>query len=167
MERRRLLALVAGALGIGLIGYAFFTDESDEERVRGVLSRFARAISIDAEQTNPLARLGFVKGEFKEIVDSDIRVSVPELTSLKRGRTSLAEVAVQTGQYFRAATVEFSNCDIEVGNVGAKADCVGHLDAVERGGQVRKDERTVHFELRQDAGAWVIQSIIVSEAAEP
>lgn len=166
MERRRLLALVAGALGIGLIGYAFLTDESDEERVRGVLSRFARAVSVEADQTNPILRLAHVNGEFKEIVDPNVRVSVPELTSLKQGRESLAQVATQTGQYFRTANVEFSNCDIEAGDLGAKADCVGHLTAVERSGQARKDERTVHFELGRNDGAWQIQSIIVSESAQ-
>lgn len=165
MERRRLLALVAGVLGIGLIGYALLTEESDEERVRGVISRFARAVSVEPDQTNPIARLAFLKGEFREIVEADAQFSVPELTNLKQGRQQLAEVATQAGQVFRAATVEFSNCDIQVGNIGAKADCVGHLNGVERSGQPRKDERTVHFELRQTDGAWLIQSIVVSEAA--
>lgn len=165
MERRRLLALVAGAVGIGLICYAFLTDESEEERVRGVLSRFGRAVSVEADQTNPLVRLAFVNGEFKETVEADVHISIPELTNLKHGRQNLAEVAVQSGQVFRTATVEFSNCDVQVGNIGAKADCVGHLTGTERSGQVRKDERTVHFELRQHDGAWLIQSIIVSEAA--
>ncbi|MCA9639350.1 MAG: hypothetical protein H6718_15640 [Polyangiaceae bacterium] len=165
MERRRLLALVAGVLGTGLIGYAFFTDESEEERVRSVLSRFGRAVSVEADQTNPLARLAFVNGEFKETVDPDVHASVPELRNLKQGRQSLAEMAVQSGQLFRTATVEFSNCDIQVGNAGAKADCVGHLTGVNRSGEPRKEERTVHFELREQDGAWMIQSIIVSEAA--
>ncbi len=165
MERRRLLALVAGASGIGLIGYALLTEESDEERVRGVVSRFARAVSVDEDQTNPIARLAFVKGEFRETVEQDVRVSVPELTNLKHGRQALAEAATQTGHLFRTAHIDFSNCDVEVGNVGARADCIGHLTAVDRAGQPRKEERTVHFELRRSDGAWLIQSIVVSESA--
>lgn len=165
MDRRRAIALAGAGLGGCLIAYAVLGEESREERIRAVLFRFAESVSLDVDQTNPLARAAQVNGAFKEIVDKQVRASVPELPNLRPGREGLASAAIQTGALFRSAQVEFSQLNYEIGELSARVSCLGHLVAVDRGGEPRRDERSVHFELMKQDGDWWISSIAVSERA--
>jgi len=165
VDRRRAVALAAAGLGGCLIAYAVLGEESQEERIRAVLVRFAESISLAADQTNPIARAAQVNGAFKDIVDEQVRVSVPELSALRPGRAGLAEAAIATGALFRSAQVDFSELAYEIGEVAARVSCVGHLVAVDRGGEPRRDQRSVHFELVKQDGDWWISAIVVSERA--
>lgn len=157
---KRLVAIAAGVLGIGVIGYAVFSEPSDEEQIRELLERLETAVVVDGRE-NLLIRKARIDGEFDEIFDADVRVSIPELTSLKDGRSGLSMVATQAGSYFQTASVDIDDLELEVGSIGANVNARASLVATRSGGPER-DDRQVRFELSKSSGDWLITAVEVT-----
>lgn len=143
-----------------MIGFTIFR-ASDEDRIREVLARLAKAVSVKADD-NVLTRNGRIKSEMKELTIDMISVDVAELPDLRIStRADLADKATQLGAIYSPATVELSSTVIKVDPNGdnAKVDTVAVLTGT-RGGERRVDKRDVHMLLHKD-GSWKITSIDV------
>lgn len=163
---RRNVVIAAGSAGVLLLGWALFAPESDEEQIRALLERLAREIAVEGE-TNILFRTARLNKAFEEIFTEDVSVSIPELTSLARGRGELARVAARAGSHFQNAEVSVKSVDVSFGPTPAhgKAACVAVLSSTD-GSRARRDERLVDFTLLKRDGDWRIDGIIVGERPE-
>ena len=137
------------------------TRPSEEDRVRQVLERFAKAVAVK-EDDNILARAGRVKSELKETVADDVYVDVADLNIRVTNRQALAENATKASLAFTSATCELTSMTIKVDDSAttAKVDALA-LVTGQRGGDRKIDKRPVHFLLRKD-GTWKITTIDVA-----
>ncbi|MCA9598950.1 MAG: nuclear transport factor 2 family protein [Myxococcales bacterium] len=163
---RRTLAVVGIVLGLGITGYALFGGRSDEEKIRALLDHLAEVAGVSGTE-NPVMRAGRLRGAFADIFTKDVRVQIPELSSLKSGREGLVALATQAGTAFRSAEISLGSVEITLIASGqaARVRCTATLVG-DRGQGLRKDERSVRFGLSKDDGDWRIDSVSVSAAEE-
>ncbi len=159
---RRSLAIGGIVVGLGLAGYALLGGSSDEEKIRALLDHLAEVVTVTGDE-NPVMRVGRMRSEFSEIFSKDVRVRIPELTSLSGGRDGLATLAARTGSYFRTAEITLKDVNVELvaSGVRARVDCRATLLG-DRGQGPRREERRVRFDLGKDDGDWLIDSVTVS-----
>ncbi|HEY8076635.1 MAG TPA: hypothetical protein VIF62_21065 [Labilithrix sp.] len=154
--------VIAGCAVVALvaIGLTIFR-ASDEDRIREVMTRLAKAVSVKQDD-NMLTRNGRIKSTMKEICIDMINVDIAELPELRiTNRADFADKATQLGAVYVPATVEFTQTVIKVDPNGdnAKVDTVAVLTGM-RGGEQRTDKRDVHMLLHKD-GSWLITTIDV------
>lgn len=164
---KRWLAIAAVVIGGGALLYAVFAQPSSEERIQTQLERLARVVAVHADEKNPVLRGVRLKREFSEIFTTDVSVSIPELTSLRRGRDELAGVAARAGTHFQTADVAFSNVRIQLDDRETRAmvRTVATLTAT-RGGELERDERRVRFDFVERDGDWLIDGLSVAARPE-
>jgi hypothetical protein len=157
--KKALVALGCALVAAVALYFTFFGD-SDEERIRKVLSRLAKTVAVKKDD-NVLSRTGRIRSELGAIVDDDVRVTVPELSVRSNNRKQLEDDAARAGLLYAEADCEFANVTIKLdeGATFATADGAALVSGI-RGGERRVDRRDVHFLLRKD-GAWKITSIDV------
>ena len=155
-----MVAAACAAVALVAIGFTIFR-ASDEDRIRDVLARLAKAVAVKQDD-NILSRNGRIKSELKELVSDMVTVDVAELPNVRiTGRPELAEKATQLGAVYASASVELTAMTITIDPNGdnAKVDGVAVLTGA-RGGERRADKRDVHFLLHKD-GTWRVTSIDV------
>ncbi len=164
LTRRNLGAVGVGA-GVLLVGWAIFGGPSDEEQIRALLDRLAHEIGSREGETNPILRASRLNQAFEEIFTEDVRIGIPELTQVTRGRRDLVGVAAQAGTYYASAEVTLSDVQVSLNDdeTLAQAGCTAVLTA-ERGGRPRRDQRKVNFTLSKIDGDWLIDGLTVSRA---
>jgi hypothetical protein len=157
---RKALVALGCALVAGVALYFTFFRDTDEERIKKVLSRFAKVVSVKADD-NVLSRTGRLRSELKTVVDDGVRVTVPELNVRSSGRKQLEDDAARAGLAFSEAECEFGSVAIKLdeGATFATVDAIAVVTGV-RGGERKVDRRDVHFLVRKD-GDWKITSIDV------
>jgi hypothetical protein len=138
---------------------------SDESRIRKQLSKLAAAVRItEADvQANPIGRLAHVSGQFEDLFDPDVRVSISEVTSLHSGRRELAEIVTAAPRSVRTFDVDFTHVTVKIDDTGASA-AVGasaQISSKDRDGQTQKDERAVDFRFVKNGSAWTITTVTV------
>jgi len=167
MSKRRIL-LAAIVLGAAIAAYALLLGPSDEQRVRYQLTRLATSLTVsDDTGTNPIAHLAHVNSEFAEIFDEDVRVHIPELTSLGQGRGELARIAAQAPMQFRSLKVSFEDVSIKFDGSGrdAHVEATANLRATRRDGGDASDRRAVTFQAVKRDGSWRISTVQVWPSA--
>ena len=139
---------------------------SEDDRVRKVLVRFAKAVSVKPND-NILARAGRLKSELKETVSDDVYVVVPDLNVRVASRAALAEDATKAGLVYQSADCELSSMTIKIDDsaTSAKVDALAIVTG-SRGGDRKVDKRPVHFLLRKDDGDWRITTIDVAPSRD-
>jgi hypothetical protein len=139
---------------------------AEDERVRRVLQRFAKAVAIKPDD-NVLSRTGRLKSELKETVADDIYVDVPDLGIRTSSRAALVDGAVKASLVYSAADCDLTSATIKVDDAAttAKVDALAIVTGT-RGGDKRIDKRPVHFLLRKDDGSWKITTIDVAAARQ-
>ena len=155
-------AIVAGCAAVGVIVLWFtFFRPSEEDRVRKVLDRFAKAVAVKPDD-NILSRTGRLRSELKDTVTDDVHVDVADLAIRVASRASLVEEATKAGLVFQAADCSLTGMTIRIDEnaTSAKVDALAVVTG-ERGGERRVDKRLVHFLLRND-GDWRITTIDVA-----
>jgi hypothetical protein len=159
MKRWAIVAACAGIAAVALWLTVF--RPSEEDRIRQVLQRFAKAVAVKQDD-NIIARMGRIKSELKETVADDVYVDVVDLNIRVANRQSLAENAAKAGLVFTSADCELTGMTIKVDDAAttAKVDALA-LVTGERGGERKVDKRPVHFLLRKD-GTWKITTIDVA-----
>ncbi len=164
---KRWLAIGAVVLGLIAVLYAVFSRPSDEERIRAVIDRLARVVSVSPDEKNVVIRAARLKRDFAEILTKDVAVTIPELTSLRGGRDELAGVGARAGSYYQSADISISDVEIEIDDKKTRAQVrsVATLTG-SRGAELERDERRVRFELVQRDGDWLIDAIRVGAAEE-
>jgi hypothetical protein len=161
MTRNKALigaALVAFAATI----YFVFFAGSDEEKIRTTVDRLAHAVEVRADDTNALTRAARVKRALDDLVDEDVRLSVPELGA-RQGRSGLVELGSQVTLAYSKVTIDPHDLTIKLdpskttAKVGGRATVRGTTSM----GDDRRDERAFDLLMRKDGGSWKVTSITV------
>lgn len=157
-------AIVAGCAAAAVVAlWLTLFRPSEEDRIRGVLERFAKAVAVKRDD-NVLSRAGRIKSELKETVADDVYVDVADFSIRVSNRGALAEKAIQAPAVFSSADCELTGMTIKVDDskTTAKVDALAVVTG-ERGGERKIDKRPVHFLLRNDGG-WKITTIDVASS---
>jgi hypothetical protein len=163
MLRGRRLGLALVAASLALLVYVVFGG-SDEDKVLSRLKEVARAVETRSDETNALLRTARINGVFKQALEPDVRFTAPELGSMS-GTRALAVLAGEAPLNFGDVTVSVGATDIHVEGPVAHAVSQVTLTAA-RGGELRREQRNVRFELRRSGGDWRIGAIEVEPAKE-
>jgi len=163
-RRGALVGVVAGIAVLVAVWLAFFRS-SDEARIRAQLAALAAAVKVspDDMSANPIARFARINDAFKKLFDAEVRVSVPELTTLDQGRKPLAELATSAPRIFRSFEVDFSDIEIKIDDAKTSAlvGATANISAVEQGNVTRADKRAVDFRFAKVDGDWIVTSLTV------
>jgi hypothetical protein len=161
MKKWAIVAGCAAAAAVALWLTVF--RPSEEDRIRKVLDRFAKAVQVKPDD-NILARSGRLRSELKDTVADDVYVDVSDLNIRVTNRAALVENATKAGLVFQSADCSLTGMTIKVDEnaTTAKVDALAVVTG-ERGGERRVDKRPVHFLLRKD-GDWHITTIDVATA---
>jgi hypothetical protein len=155
-------AIVAGCAAVAAVAlWLTVFRPSEEDRIRKVLDRFAKAVAVKKDD-NILSRAGRVNSELKETVADDVYVDVADFSIRVTNRKDLAENATKAGLMFSSADCDLTSMTIKVDDSAttAKVDALAVVTG-ERGGERKVDKRPVHFLLRKD-GSWKITTIDVA-----
>jgi hypothetical protein len=158
---KRWLAAAGVAAGIGIVGYALFSQKTPEERIRSQLERLSEVIRVGEEQENPVVRGARLNGQFAELFDKDVRAEIPELSNPIAGRKELVQLAARAHFWVRTLDVDFSRLDIEAGEVNARASGPARLSGTRTSGEPETGERQVRFTLTRTDSDWMIDSVKV------
>ena len=168
---KRVLAATGVVLGLGLIGYAVFSRETDEEQIRRRLTELADAVHLDAERGNPAVRGLELRGRFAELFEKDVRAQIPELGSSRQTRDDLAALAAQSSAYFQSLDLDFQKVDVQLDGTrsGARVSSVVVMTATRRTDPApERDEREVTFRfVKTDDPGWRIAELVVGERPAP
>jgi hypothetical protein len=159
-------AIVAGCAAVAAVAlWLTVFRPSEEDRIRKVLDRFAKAVAVK-ENDNIISRAGRVNSELKETVADDVYVDVADFNVRVTNRKDLAENATKAGLMFTSADCELTSMTIKVDDSAttAKVDALA-LVTGSRNGERKVDKRPVHFLLRKD-GSWKITTIDVATARQ-
>jgi hypothetical protein len=147
------------------VGAYFGLRPTDESRIRGKLGALADAVHITESdmQTNPIGRLAHVSGAFEPLFDRDVRVSIPELTTLSSGRRELAELVTTAPRYVRTFDVDFDSVTVKIDDTatGALVGATANVKALDRDNRTRNDKRAVDFRFAKQDGEWIITTLSV------
>jgi hypothetical protein len=163
MFNRSRLALAVVIASLGLLGYVIFGG-SDEDKILARLKELASAVETKPDETNVVIRTARINGVFKEGLDPTVRFSAPELES-QSGIRELALLAAQVPQAYGDVTLSIGATDIHVEKTAARAVSQVTLTGT-RGGELRREERSVRFELRRSDGEWRVNAIDVAAKSE-
>lgn len=157
--RSRLALLALLAVGLGLVGWALFARETDEEAIRRRLEVIAGAVAILPEE-GVVPRALRVKEGLEESIAKDATIAVPELRE-RLDRETLIGAAVQAGQRWSSGRVSYRGLSIEKrGDGQAHVSATAVLDGTS-GAEPRSDERSVSIDLRRVDGEWVVTRLEV------
>lgn len=160
----RVVIATATALGLGLIGYALFSHQTDEERIAEVLTELEETVSFEAPP-NPLTHAATLRGRFAELVAPDVIVDVPERSLIARGRDDLARLAVVGTTRLQSFDVTFTLENLRVDGDAAKAS-VEVLTEAAHGNEPQMSTRHADLEFVKADGDWLLASAHVSESSE-
>jgi hypothetical protein len=163
---KRWLAAAGVVAGMGIIGYALFSQKTPEERIREKLERLSEVIRVGEEQENPVMRATRLNGQFAELFDKDVRAEIPELSNPIEGRKELVQLAARTHFWVRTLDVDFSRVDIEAGEVNARASGPARISGTRTSGEPENGERQVRFTFTQIDSEWKIDSVKVERSDE-
>ena len=162
----RKWAIATGCAAVAAIALWFtLFRPSEEDRIRKVLDRFAKAVQVKQDD-NIIMRSGRLKSELKETVADDVHVDVSDLNVRVTNRAALVDNATKAGLIFQSADCDLTGMTIKVdeNTTTAKVDAIAVVTG-DRGGQRKVDRRPVHFLLRKD-GDWHITTIDVAGSRE-
>ncbi len=156
--------IVAGcAVAAAVVLWFTFFRPAEEDRVRKVLDRFAKAVAVKSDD-NILSRAGRLRSELKETVTDDVHADVSDVNIRVTSRAALVEDATKAGLVFQSADCSLTGMTIKIDAdaTSAKVDALAVVTGM-RGGERRVEKRPVHFLLRKD-GDWRITTIDVAPA---
>jgi len=160
MKKWAIVAACAAVAAIALYFTVFRPSEDD--RVRKVLARFAKAVTVKPDD-NILARAGRLNTELKATVSDDVFVVIPDLNIRVASRVALSENATKAGLVYQSAECDLTGMTIKIDDAAttAKVDALAVVTG-SRAGDRKVDKRPVHFLLRKDDGDWRITTIDVA-----
>ncbi len=160
---RSRVALAVVVASVALLAYVIFGG-SDEDKILARLKELASAVETKTDETNIVLRTARINGVFKEGLDPMVVFSAPELQT-QRGIRDLATLAGGAGQAFGEISLGIGATDIHVEGNLARAVSQVTLTGT-RGGELRREERNVRFELRRWEGEWRVSAIDVAAKSE-
>jgi len=163
MLKDRRLAVALIVVSAAVLAYVVWGG-SDEDKILARLKEVAHAIETRPGETNYLARTARINGVFKDALEPTVTFSAAELA----GTTGVRPLAVLAGsapESFGDVTVSVGATDIHV--EGALAHAVSQVTLTgSRGGELRREQRNVRFELRRAGRDWRVGAIEVEAQRE-
>jgi len=161
---RHLPALAVVAVAFAVAAYLLLRP-TDESRIRSQLDRLAAAIRVteaDA-QGSPVGRLAHVNGDLERLFEPDVRMSMPEVTSVTSGRAELAELVAGAPRFVRTFDVDFTNVTIKLDQdrTTALVGATAKMKLTDRDGSASQERRAVDLRFVRKDGAWFIRSLTV------
>jgi ketosteroid isomerase-like protein len=163
MLNRSRIALVVVIASVALLAYVIF-GASDEDQILARLKELASAVETKTDETNIILRTARINGVFKEGLEPTVTLTAPELQS-QSGIRELATLAGQAPQVYGDLTLSIGSTDIHVEGAAARAVSQVTLTGT-RGGELRREQRNVRFELKQSGGEWRVSAIDVEAKSE-
>ncbi len=161
---RRGLAIVVLLGSAALLGWLLF-GESDEQRILGNLQRLASALGTREGEAISF-RTARLNGVFKELLHPDVTLEAVELERAQ-GIQQLGLLAASAPRVYGEFTVGIGESEVAL-DAKAKRAMVSARVTLEgnRGGELRRDSRTVHFYLAVHEGEWKVNGIQVAAATD-
>jgi ketosteroid isomerase-like protein len=160
---RSRVALAVVVASVALLAYVILGG-SDEDKILARLKELASAVETKTDETNIVLRTARINGVFKQALDPMVTFNAPELQT-QRGIRELATLAGGAGQAFGEISLGIGATDIHVEGNLARAVSQVTLTGT-RGGELRREERSVRFELRRWEGEWRVSAIDVAAKSE-
>jgi ketosteroid isomerase-like protein len=160
----RAVIATAAALGLGLIGYALFSRQTDEERIADVMAQVAEAVGFESPP-NPLTHAAALRGRFADLVASNVIVDVPERNLIARGRDDLTRLAIAGTARMQRFDVSFTLENLTVHGDTATAS-VEVLTEAAHGNDPRMSTRHADLEFVKTDGDWQLSRAHVLEASD-
>ena len=161
--RGRRVALALVVVSAAVLAWVVWGG-SDEDKILARIKELARAVETRPDETNVLARTARINGVFKEALEPNVTFSAPELPS-QMGSRPLALLAGQAPQSFGDVTLSVGATDIHVDHAVAHAVSQVTLTG-SQGGELRREQRNVRFELARHGGDWRVAAIEVEARSE-
>jgi hypothetical protein len=162
--RSRVVLAIAAAVGLGLMAYAVFSGQTDEERIALTLTRLEQVIGFESPP-NPLTRAAALNRGLSELVTPDVVLEVPERDFVARGKGDLVRLAALATQRMQRFDVDFSLQELQLH--GDSADVV--VDVItdaDHGAEPRPSTRRADLHLVKSDGEWLLASARVRDDDE-
>jgi len=160
----RAVIATAATLGLGLIGYALFSGQTDEEHIAEVLTQLQESVGFESPP-NPLTHAAALRGRFADLVAQDVVVEVPERSFVARGRDDLTRLAVAGTAPLQSFDVTFTLENLAVHGDTANASVEVVTEAT-FGNEPRLSTRHADLEFVKADGDWLLSSAHVLESSE-
>ena len=162
LKSRAVLA-IAAVVGLGLMAYALFSGDTDEERIVRTLTRLGQVIRFESPP-NPLIRGAALNGDLSELVAPDVVLEVPERNFVARGRDELVRLAVAATGQMQRFEVSFSVQELEVH--GDSADVALDVITVTDASEPKASSRRANLRFVKRDDEWLLASARVQEDDE-
>jgi hypothetical protein len=154
---RRALALVVLFGSAALLGWLLFA-ESDEQRILNNLQQLASAVGTREGEAITF-RTARLNGVFKELLHPDVTLDAPELERV-RGLKELGLLAASAPRFYGDFEVSIGETDVGLDAKAKQAKATARVTLEgSRGGELRRDSRTVLFHLVLHDGEWKVYGI--------
>ncbi|MBM4375068.1 MAG: hypothetical protein FJ095_08290 [Deltaproteobacteria bacterium] len=165
---RRWLPYLGIALGIALVAYALFFVRSDEERIRERLTELASSVEVKDRRETPMIRAARVRKSFATLFSKEVRLAVPELGTVDRGREPLVDLTVSAQSEFASVALDLDGLSIRLDESKEHGLAVGtaKLSGTREDGTLSRDTRTVSLRLDRQEDEWRIVDVSVSPPAD-
>jgi hypothetical protein len=161
---RRALALAVLLGSAGLLGWLLFA-ESDEQRILSNLQELAAVVGTREGEAITF-RTARLNGVFKELLHPDVTLDAPEL-GRAQGVQGLALLAAGAPRAYGDFDVSIGESDIDLDAKSKRAEVTARVTLEgSRGGELRRDSRTVHFHVVMHGGEWKVYGIQVAAATD-
>lgn len=164
---KRWVAIGGIVVGMGLVGYALFARDTDQELIRARLDQLTMAVRLDKGE-DALARGARVRRALDEVLTRNVVVRIADLPTPGQGRAGLFGLAMQAGQRYQTAHVELSHTSIRLDThkTTASVQSDATLTATDSGG-LHQQHRHASFRFTRGSDGWRISSIEVSAPPDP
>src|SRR5947209_1477386 len=113
MSRRTMIVAAAAISVLAVVAWLVFSP-TEEQRIKAQLVRLATAVRLTADDTNAITRGARIRSELEAVLDPNVRLSIPEVTSLRSGRQELATTATAASAYLRTFEVTLDELEIKL-----------------------------------------------------
>jgi hypothetical protein len=161
---RRAVALIVLLGSAALLGWLLFA-ESDEQRILANLQRLALAVGTRKGEAITF-RTARLNGVFKELLAPDVTLDAPELERAQ-GIKELGLLGASAPRVYGDFEVGIGESDVQLDAKAKRATVSARVTLTgSRGGELRRDSRTVHFHLAVHEGQWKVYGIQVAAATD-
>jgi len=156
---RRLLAWLAAAVAVGVLGWLAF-GESDEAKILARLDELASAVETRNDE-NMAFRALRLKPIFEAGFEPGALLRAPELQDTS-GVKALTALAASVPRFYGELDVSIGETDVHVEKAANQARVTAGVTVTGRiGGELRRDKRVVRFTLTKRDGEWRVELIDV------
>lgn len=157
---RRVVAVVVLIVSAASLAWLLF-GESDEQRILANLRQLSAAVGT-REGEAVTFRTARLNGVFKELLHPSVTLDAPELERAQ-GLQQLGLLAGSAPRFYGDFSVSLAETDVELDAKSKQAKVTSRVTLEgSRGGELRRDTRTVHFHMVQHDGEWKVYGMQVA-----